>query len=74
MFISRGKVHVVHLRNCTAALPEFAESYVDDGILDVAKLTKLLVDEGYTGTVILDHTPAFAGDGGEKAATSFSLG
>lgn len=73
-YIRKQRVAIVHLRNCTAPLPTFAETYIDDGFMDVNAIVQVLVEEGYAGTVILDHTPAFEGEGGEAAATAFSIG
>lgn len=73
-FVSRGKVGIVHLRNTTGPLPRFAETFVDDGYVDVFRIAQTLVRVGYTGTVILDHTPPFSGEAGERCATSFSIG
>jgi D-mannonate dehydratase len=73
-FVERGKVSVVHLRNCTAPLPRFAETFIDDGFFDVLSITKSLTSTQYKGTVVLDHTPPFAGQHGEAAATAFSIG
>ena len=73
-YIQANRVAIVHLRNCTAPLPQFAETYIDDGFMDVGEIVQVLVECGYNGTVILDHTPPFEGDGGEAAATAFSIG
>lgn len=73
-FVTRGKVGIVHLRNCTAPLPCFAETFIDDGFFDVLSIAETLTAAGYTGTVVLDHTPPFAGENGDAAATAFSIG
>ncbi|EGD77329.1 hypothetical protein PTSG_08423 [Salpingoeca rosetta] len=73
-FIRLGKVGIVHLRNTTAPLPRFAETFVDDGFLDVCRVARVLVNAKFHGTVILDHTPPFAGQAGDRCATSFSIG
>ncbi|EDQ88606.1 uncharacterized protein MONBRDRAFT_8989 [Monosiga brevicollis MX1] len=73
-FVLRQRVAIVHLRNCTACLPDFAETYLDDGFLDIAHIIDLLVQNGYRGTIILDHTPPFNSVDGAAAATAFSLG
>lgn len=74
VMVKADKVGIVHLRNTTTPLPRFAETYIDDGFLDIADIVRVLVQGGYRGTIVLDHTPPFAGDGGELAATAFSLG
>jgi hypothetical protein len=42
--------------------------------MDIGAIVEVLVQNGYKGTIILDHTPPFDGEGGALAATAFSLG
>eukprot|EP00730_Choanoeca_flexa_P003904 TRINITY_DN11537_c1_g1_i1.p1 TRINITY_DN11537_c1_g1~~TRINITY_DN11537_c1_g1_i1.p1 ORF type:complete len:383 (+),score=59.72 TRINITY_DN11537_c1_g1_i1:40-1188(+) len=73
-YVAQDKVAIVHLRNCTASLPRFAETYIDDGFMSIGEIVEVLVGQNYQGTIILDHTPAFEGEAGEAAATAFSIG
>eukprot|EP00051_Salpingoeca_urceolata_P021419 m.335872 g.335872 ORF g.335872 m.335872 type:complete len:606 (-) comp19795_c0_seq11:3901-5718(-) len=65
-FVQQGRVSVVHLRNTSRSLPAFAETFVDDGFVDIAAIAKVLHEAKYTGTVVLDHTPPLAGCGRER--------
>lgn len=70
-FVQRGKVFIVHLRNVTSCLPDFTETFIDDGYGDVFEIILTLVKSGYTSSVILDHTPYFNGEGGPFSATAY---
>jgi len=73
-YTKRGKIVKVHLRNVTAPLPTFVETYLDDGYGDIYLLVRTLVRAGYKNTIILDHTPPFVAAAGPGAPTAFSLG
>eukprot|EP00055_Hartaetosiga_balthica_P011663 m.53820 g.53820 ORF g.53820 m.53820 type:complete len:418 (+) comp7686_c0_seq4:36-1289(+) len=75
-FIERDRVGILHLRNTTAPLPKFAETFIDDGFMDICEIAKVLVKSKYKGMVILDHTPPFDAiiEEGDMAATCFTLG
>lgn len=72
-FGSLGKLFKVHLRNITAPIPEgFAETYLDDGYMDMSIVVSALQGVGFDGAMISDHLPEMAG--GRAAAEAFSLG
>jgi mannonate dehydratase len=71
-FAKMGKLWKVHFRNVTSPIPDFVETYIDDGYTDMCKLMKTLVDADFRGNLIADHVPAMAGS--RQAAWSYSLG
>jgi len=73
-YTKRGKIVKVHLRNVTAPLPTFVETYLDDGYGDIYLLVRTLVRAGFKNAIILDHTPPFVEAAGPGAPTAFSLG
>jgi len=73
-YCKRGKVFIVHLRNVTSPLPQFAETFIDEGYGDVHGICNAMVLGGYKGTVILDHTPEFVPSAGPAAASAFAIG
>mmetsp|Transcript_6876 Transcript_6876/g.17325 ORF Transcript_6876/g.17325 Transcript_6876/m.17325 type:complete len:364 (-) Transcript_6876:119-1210(-) len=73
-FATEGRVFIVHLRNVSSPLPVFAETFIDGGYGHVTSILRVLVDAGYGGTVILDHTPQFTDCAGPAAASCFSIG
>jgi mannonate dehydratase len=61
-FAHAGRIHYVHLRSVTGALPRFAESFVDEGSVDAVAVLRTLRDAGFDGFVIDDHVPHVVGD------------
>ena len=71
-FAQMGKLWKIHFRNVTSPIPDFVETYIDNGYTDVWKLMKTLVDVDFRGNLIADHVPAMAG--GHQSAWSYSMG
>jgi mannonate dehydratase len=67
-----GKLWKIHFRNVTSPVPDFVETYIDDGYTDMWKLMKTLVDVDFRGNLIADHVPAMAG--ARQSAWSYSIG
>ncbi|OPX21378.1 MAG: mannonate dehydratase [Candidatus Latescibacterota bacterium] len=61
-FGSRGKIHHVHFRDVKGAVPCFHETFIDDGDVDMLEAMRAYKEVGYTGTMMLDHTPIVVGD------------
>ena len=71
-FAKMGKLWKIHFRNVTAPIPDFVETYIDNGYTDMYKLMKTLVDVDFRGNLIADHVPAMAG--GKNNNWSYSMG
>jgi len=66
------KVWKIHFRNVSAPLPRFVETFMDNGYYDMYKIMKSLVDVGFDGIVILDHSPSMVG--GTYSQTAYGFG
>lgn len=73
-FHAQGKIFIVHFRNVTAPQPYFIETFLDNGYMDMYQVMKTFVEIGYDGTMILDHTPQFAGDYAIGGGTAYAIG
>jgi mannonate dehydratase len=73
-FVEQNRVLIVHFRNVTAPLPEFTETFLDNGYQDMYEAMKIFVETGYDGTMILDHTPTFAGEYATGGGTAYAIG
>lgn len=72
-FGAQGKIFKVHLRNVTAPLPEgFAETFLDDGYMNMTRVIRALQETSYDGAVISDHLPKTVS--GRATAEAFSIG
>ena len=61
-FGSREKIAYVHFRNVSSRVPSFAETFIDDGYVDMLRAMRIYHEVGFEGVLIPDHTPAVAGD------------
>ena len=73
-FTAEDRILIVHFRNVTAPLPRFVETFLDNGTMDMYRVMKTFVQAGYRGTMILDHSPKFAGDYAKGSGTAYALG
>jgi mannonate dehydratase len=71
-FAKMGKLWKIHFRNVTGPIPDFVETYVDDGYTDMRKLMRTLVDVDFRGILIADHVPDMVG--GRNAGWGYSIG
>jgi mannonate dehydratase len=69
-FGARGKIYEVHFRNVTGPLPRFAETFPDDGYMDMYQVMKALRQVKFTGAAEPDHVPDLVGDSGMRRAGS----
>lgn len=56
-FGSRGHIYQVHFRNVTSPLPDFSETFPDNGYLNMYKIMKALGQVNFNGIVVPDHLP-----------------
>jgi mannonate dehydratase len=73
-FARRGRIGYIHFRNVHGKVPNYHETFVDDGDIDMAEIVRILRDEGYKGVIIPDHTPEMACTAPWHAGMAFALG
>lgn len=73
-FVAEDRVLIVHFRNVSAPLPQFIETFLDNGYGDMYAIMKAFVRAGYRGTMILDHSPKFAGEYAKGSGTAYAIG
>jgi mannonate dehydratase len=73
-FHGQHKIFIVHFRNVTSPFPEFVETFLDNGYMEMYKLMKLFCQVDYDGTIILDHTPKFVSSFGPGTGTAYAIG
>ena len=56
-FGARNKIFKVHLRNVSSPLPEFHETWLDDGYYDMYKIIKALREVNNDCIISMDHWP-----------------
>jgi len=61
-FVSREKIAYVHFRNVDSTVPKFAETFVEEGRIDMLEAMRAYQEAGFEGVFIVDHTPGIVGD------------
>jgi mannonate dehydratase len=56
-FARRNAIAYVHFRNVRGKVPNYVETFVDDGDVDMAEIVRVLRDEGFDGVMVPDHVP-----------------
>jgi mannonate dehydratase len=74
-FGARGQIYQVHFRNVSSPMPEFVETYPDDGYVNMYDVMKALGETGFKGMVVPDHVPVCEkSDATPQAGEAYSFG
>jgi mannonate dehydratase len=73
-YARQGRIAYVHLRNVIGKVPKYRETFLDDGEVDMARVLRILADNGFDGVVIPDHTPQLSCDAPWHAGMAYALG
>ena len=73
-FARRDRIGYVHFRNVKGKVPNYVETFVDDGDIDMAEIVRILRDENYGGVIIPDHTPGMTCAASWHAGMAYALG
>lgn len=73
-FASRGHIFQVHFRNISSTMPDFFETFPDNGYLNMARIMKALAESAFNGMVVPDHVPRCAQGREDKSAEAFIFG
>ncbi len=71
-FGSQKKIFMIDFRNIRGDRQEFAETFPDDGSVDMVRVMRVLKEVGYDGMVCPDHTPETPG--GPDQVNAFQYG
>lgn len=73
-FGSRSHIFQVHFRNISAPMPDFHETFPDNGYLDMYRIMTALAQVGYDGMVVPDHVPQLDEGADSQAGEAYILG
>ncbi len=69
-FASSGHVFQVHFRNISSPMPDFFETFPDNGYLNMPRIMRALAESGFNGMAVPDHVPRC----GDRSAEAFIFG
>lgn len=70
----RGALAYVHVRNVRGVVPNYRETFIDEGDLDMPRVLSILHRNGFDGVLIPDHAPLMACAAGWHAGMAFAMG
>lgn len=70
----QGKLAYVHLRNVRGKVPEYRETFIDEGDMDVLRVLRILKKNNFEGVVIPDHAPQMSCAAPWHAGMAYALG
>ena len=73
-YSGQNRIAYVHLRNVHGKVPEYKETHIDDGDLDVLRVIRILQKNGFSGVIIPDHAPQLTCDAPWHAGMAFAMG
>jgi mannonate dehydratase len=73
-YARQGKIAYVHLRNVRGRVPNYYETFIDDGDVDMVRALRLYHENGFDGVLIPDHTPQMACEAPWHAGMAYALG
>ncbi|MBX3433223.1 MAG: mannonate dehydratase [Pirellulales bacterium] len=73
-YARQGAVGYVHLRNVAGKVPDYRETFVDDGDVNLVRVLRILHENGFNGVVIPDHAPQMACSAPWHAGMAYALG
>jgi len=73
-FARQGRIAYVHFRNVRGRVPDYHETFVDDGDIDMTEIVRILRDEGFAGVLVPDHTPELSCPAPWHAGNAHAIG
>jgi mannonate dehydratase len=73
-YSGQGRLAYVHLRNITGKVPNYRETFIDDGDVDMLRVLRILKKNHFEGVIIPDHTPQLACGAPWHAGMAYALG
>ena len=68
------KLAYVHFRNVTGKVPQYRETFLDDGDIDMIRVLRILKKNGFDGVLIPDHTPQMSCEAPWHAGMAYAMG
>ena len=64
----------IHFRNVKDKVPNYKETFIDEGVIDMRRILKILKKNNYHGVLIPDHTPLMTCEAPWHAGMAYAMG
>ncbi len=73
-YTREGHVAYIHLRNVRGKVPQYTETFIDEGDIDMRRIIAILRKNQYEGMLVPDHTPQMSCHAPWHAGMAFAMG
>ena len=73
-YVKQDKVAYIHFRNVRGKVPNYTETFIDEGQIDMRRIIRILKERGFEGMLIPDHTPQMSCAAPWHAGMAFAMG
>ncbi|KAF0093898.1 MAG: mannonate dehydratase [Puniceicoccaceae bacterium 5H] len=73
-YSQQDRLAYIHFRNVRGKVPDYKETFIDDGEVDMVRIMKILQKNQFDGVLIPDHTPQMACAAPWHAGMAYALG
>jgi mannonate dehydratase len=73
-YSSQNKVAYIHFRNVRGKVPNYVETFVDEGDIDMLRVLQILKKNNFTGVLIPDHAPQMTCSSPWHAGMAYACG
>lgn len=70
----QNRIGYLHFRNITGKVPNYRETFIDDGDVDMIRILSILKKNHFEGVMIPDHTPQMTCGAPWHAGMAFAMG
>lgn len=73
-YLMQGRIGYIHFRNVRGRVPDYHETFIDEGEIDMPRIINMLRRHNWDGILIPDHTPLPDCDAPWYAGMAFAMG
>lgn len=73
-YAKQNKIAYVHLRNVRGKVPNYTETFIDDGDVDIRRVLEILQEFNFSGVIIPDHAPQMSCEAPWHAGMAYAMG
>lgn len=73
-YTQQNRVAYIHFRNVKGKVPNYMETFIDEGEIDMKKIIEILKKNNFKGVLIPDHTPQMSCGAPWHAGMAFAMG
>lgn len=73
-YSAQHRIAYIHMRNVRGKVPDYRETHIDEGDVDVLRIFRILKKNNFAGMIIPDHAPQLACDAPWHSGMAFAMG